>query len=551
MKDFSKEIRAYAIRNALEFGKANSGKVLTKLFNHGLDKKDIKAIMPKIHEIVKEVNSFDEVKLQREMHDLKSVVKEHEEREGLPELENAVEGKVVTRLAPEPSKYNHIGHALVFMIQSLYAKKYKGKCILRFEDTNPEKSSKEFYDAMNEDLKWLGIKWDEEIIASDNMEKYYELAEKLISEKNAYVCKCKQEEVKKLREKMKACKCRSQSVKESMTHWKDMLNRKYGEGERTLRLKGDMKSKNGVMRDPVIFRISHAKHFIQGEKYAVWPMYDFENPVEDALNGVTHVIRSKEFELRAELHEYLLKLLKLKMPIVREIGRYEITGAETQGRVIREMIEKKEVSGWDDPRLVTIKALRRRGFVPKMFEELAQTVGLSKSSGHISPDVLAAVNRKIIDATASRYSFVKNPVELDIKKKPKIKEIEVPIHPDKADRKKIEIGKILISGDDFNSLKGKEIRLLHLYNIKLDKKTENAEFTSEENKDIPKINWVSDKKSAKTKILMPDGKWVKGMAEEAITDLEEGEIIQFERYGFCRFDRVNEDEEYEFWFAHR
>ena len=169
MKDFSKEIKAYALKNALEFGKADAGKILPKLFQHGLDKKDVKQIMPQIIELVKEVNSYDDEHRQRVFHDLKEHVKEHEQKDaGLPELENAVEGKVVTRLAPEPSKYSHIGHALVFMIQYLYAKKYKGKCILRFDDTNPEKSTKEYYDAMKEDLSWLGIKWDEEIIASNN-----------------------------------------------------------------------------------------------------------------------------------------------------------------------------------------------------------------------------------------------------------------------------------------------------------------------------------------------------------------------------------------------
>ncbi len=546
MKDFTKEIEAYALRNALEFGKADASKILPKLFNHGLEKKDIKNVMPKIIEIVKEINSWDEEKRQRQFHDLKEFVKEAEKREGLPELENAIEGKVVTRLAPEPSKYNHIGHALVFMIQYLYAKKYKGKCILRLDDSNPEKSTMEYYNAMKEDLTWLGIKWDEEIVASNNMKKYYEFAEKLIKDKNAYVCKCSQEEVKKLREKMKACKCRSNSVSENLKEWDEMLKRKYGEGERTLRLKGKMKSKNGVMRDPVIFRISHAKHFIQGDKYVVWPMYDFENPIEDSLDGVTHVIRSKEFEQRYEVHEYLLKLLKMKMPFVREIGRYQITGAETQGRVIREMIEKKQVSGWDDPRLVTIRALRRRGFVPKMFEELAQTVGLSKTGGHIDPTVIEATNRKIIDPIANRYSFVKDAKELKILKKPKIEKIEVPIHPDKAEKREIEIGKIFISGDDLKTLKNKEVRLIHLYNVELGK---SVRFTSEDNKDIPKINWVSD--GVKTKVLMPDGKWVSGLAEKAIEDLEEGDIIQFERFGFVRFDRVNKKVEYEFWFSHR
>jgi len=152
----------------------------------------------------------------------------------------------------------------------------------------------------------------------------------------------------------------------------------------------------------------------------------------------------------------------------------------------------------------------------------------------------------MIDAEANRYSFAKDAKELKIVKKPKIESVEVPVHPDKAETRKIELGKIFISKDDLKYLKGKEVRLLHLYNIKLGRK---IEFTSEENKDIPKINWVSD--GVETKILMPDGKWISGMAEKAIEDIEEDEIIQFERFGFCRFDRVDEKGIYEFWFAHR
>src|SRR3989338_7610191 len=463
MSDFSNEIRAYALKNAIEFGKADAGRILPKLFQHGLDKGDIKKIMPQVQEIVKEVNALKGDKKEKEFEKYKGFAKEKEEKEeGLPELENAVEGKVVTRLAPEPSKYNHIGHALVFLIQYLYAQKYKGKCILRFDDTNPEKSTLEYYKAMKEDLHWLGIRWDEEKLASDDMAKMYELAEKLINQGDAFVCSCLQEDMGSLREKMKECKCRKKKKEENYNEWKEMLAGKFKEGERTLRLKGDMKSKNGVMRDPVIFRISYAPHFIQKDKYKVWPMYDFESSIKDSLDGITHVIRSKEFELRAELHDYILKLLKLKAPLVREIGRYQITGALTQGRDIREGIEKGDLKGWDDPRLVTVRALRRRGFVHEIF----------------------------------------------------------------------------ISKDDFDNLKGKEIRLLHLYNLKLGEKIVKGkvrcEFTSEEVKDIPKINWVSF--GVKSRVLMPDGSWISGMADEGVWDLKPGAIIQFERFGFVRFD---------------
>lgn len=553
--DYANEIWAYALKNAFEFGKSEPSKILPKLFQHGLDRKDIKKVMSLVEEICKKVNSMKKEDLNKELEKYKKYAKEKEEKEdGLPPLENATEGKVITRLAPEPSKYNHIGHALVFMIQYLYAKKYNGKCILRFDDTNPEKSTKEYYDAMKNDLGWLGIKWDKEEIASDKMSEMYRYAEKLIKDENAFVCDCSQEDMRSLREKMKECKCRKKTQKKNIEEWDKMLSGKYKEGEVTLRLKGDMKSNNGVMRDPVIFRLSYAKHFIQGDKYKVWPMYDFENPVLDATSGVSHVIRSNEFELRAELHELILKLLGLKAPIFREIGRYQISGAETQGRVIREMIEKKEINGWDDPRLVTVSAMRRRGFTAEMFQEIAQTVGLSKAGGKIDPSVLSAVNRKIIDKTANRYSFVREPVEVKVDNSPEIKEIEVLLHPDKELKRKVKVTNdhIFISKSDFDELKGKEIRLLHLYNIKLDKKATKgktkAEFTSSEVKAIPKINWVSF--GLKVKVLMDDGKWIEGTCDEGIWDLKPGTIVQFERNFFARLDKI-EKNTYEFWFTHK
>jgi glutamyl-tRNA synthetase len=551
MKDFSNEIWAYALKNSVEFGKADAGRIMPKLFQHGLDKKDIKDVMPEIQRIVKEVNGLNQKQKEEKLEKYKSYAKETEKRDEneLPELEN-VKGKVITRLAPEPSKYNHLGHALVFLIQYLYAKKYDGECILRFDDTNPEKSAKEYYDAMKEDLAWIGIKWDKEFIASNNMQKYYDYCEKLIKDNNAFICSCGQEEMRKLREEMKECKCRNKSSKENLTEWKLMLDGKFKEGERTVRLKGDMKSNNGVMRDPVIFRISYAEHFIQKKKYCVWPMYDFENPIEDATSGVTHVIRTNEFELRAELHELILKLLGLKAPIIREIGRYQVTGAETQGRVIREMIEKKEINGWDDPRLVTVKALRRRGFVPAMFQELAKRVGLSKSSGHIDMTVLSAINRSLVDSTAKRLYFVSEPIKLEIKDQPSIKQVELPILPNSEEKRKLKIGEIFISKDDFDNLKGKEIRLLHLFNIKLGNKIEKgvvkAEYTGDEIKEGAKIHWVSDYIPAK--VMMADGQFKEGYLETSADKLKVGEISQFERFGFVRKDKDGKVPE--FWFAH-
>lgn len=558
IENIEKKMLAYALKNAIEHeGKAQSGAVLNPLFHEGLDRAEVKNVMPKINEILKKVNTMSVDEQKKELDKLEEYIVKREIKEGLPELENAIEGKVVTRLAPEPSKYNHIGHALVFLIQYLYAKKYHGKCILRFDDTNPEKSTIEYYNSMKEDLTWIGIKWDKEYVASENMQNMYQYAEKLIKEEQAFVCSCTQEQMKNLREKMKECKCKKNNKEKNMQEWQKMLNREYPAGEKTLRLKGNMKSNNGVMRDPVIFRISYAKHFLQGEKYVVWPMYDFENPIEDATSGVTHVIRSKEFELRVELQEHILKLLGLKMPIVREIGRYEITGAETQGRVIREMIEKGEVSGWDDPRLVTIKAMRRRGFVPEMFQQLAERVGLSKNNGHIDFTVLEAVNRKIIDPIVNRYSFIKNPVKIKVKNAPK-QNVKLLLHPKDESKGKRDLKtdeEFFISEEDLKLIKENRLyRLMDCLNFK--KSNKEFLFDSKEHEKFKAngdliLNWLpANDHNIKVKIIMPDNTIIEGLGESNLENLKDNEIIQFERFGFVKLDKRTE-EFYQFMFTHK
>jgi glutamyl-tRNA synthetase len=550
MKDLSKEARAYALKNAIEFGKTDAGKILPKLFQHGLEKEEIKEIMPILQEIIKNVNKMKPAEREKEFESLKGLVKEHEEKEkGLPEIDVNGIGKVVTRMAPEPSKYNHLGHALTFLLNYLYAEKYKGKCLLRFEDTNPEKAKKEYIDAMKEDvLGYLGIKADSIRFVSDDMKLLYDYAEKLVKTEKAYVCFCDRDKMQNLRHEGKECECRQFPLKIQLERWKDFLKGKYKVGDATLRIKGDMQSLNHVMRDSVIFRIMDAPHYKYKKKYKIWPMYDFYNPIEDSLMGVSLILRSNEFEMRVELQDYIKKLLGLKTQKIVQYGRFSVIDFTTQGREIRELVESGQLIGWDDPRLITLKALKRRGIVKEAIYELANTVGLTRHPVNLDFDMIAAINRKIIDPTADRYSFVSNPVELDIMDKPVIKEVEIPVHPDKNEKRKIKVGKIFISNEDYDNLNGKEIRLLHLYNINLQDKNK-ASCTSIENKNIQKINWVSN--GIKTRILMPsNAEWTEGLAESAIKGLKVGDIIQFERFGFCRFDGKKKGV-YEFWFAHK
>jgi glutamyl-tRNA synthetase len=549
-KDWNILTYNHALKNAIEHnGKAISSSVLSSLFQEGLKKHEIKKIMPLIEEAMKKVNIMTH---EQQLHDYNQISsklkpKKREEKKARHKIKKV--GKVITRLAPEPSKYNHIGHALSFILNYIYAKENKGKCYLRFEDTNPEKESQEYVNSMKEDiLNYLGIKPNQIKFVSDDMIKLYGYADKLVKSKNAYVCFCLREKIKELREKGIECSCREKDEKQNMIEWQRMKRGIYAEGEATLRIRGDMQNMNYVMRDSVIFRIVSKEHFRQKNKYSAWPMYDFYNPIEDSVMGVTHVLRSNEFEVRTELHNYLKKLLNLKNQEIIQYGRFNVIGTTTKGREILELIKSGKYLGWDDPRLVTLVALKRRGIVKETFYELANQIGMSKNEAHIDFNMIASINRKIIDKKSNRYSFILDPVIIEIKNIPKIKDISIKLHPEGKKSRKVKIGnKIIISKEDLNKNIGKEIRLMHLYNIKVGKNK--SKFTSIENKDIPKINWVS--KFIKAKILMDDGNWKEGYADEGIKKLKKGEIIQFERFGFVRFDNINKKKEYEFYFAHR
>ena len=229
-------------------------------------------------------------------------------------MPGAEQGKVVTRFPPEPSAYPHIGHAKAAFLNYELARKYGGQFILRWDDTNPENESEEFVKAIREGLAWLGIRADRELFASDDIPKQYELAQKLVSEGNAYVCTCSQEAMKASRQEMKRCACYSQPPAKQLELWKKMVSGGFEEGEAVLRFVGDIASQNTVMRDPTLFRIIKSSHYRQGEKYSCWPTYDFDGAVEDSISGVTHALRSKEYELRDELYAALLDKLGLENP---------------------------------------------------------------------------------------------------------------------------------------------------------------------------------------------------------------------------------------------
>lgn len=552
MKDLTREIRAYALKNALEFGKADAGRILPKLFQHGLQKEDIKKVMPLIQKAVKEVNALSHEERCAQFEKLKSLVKEREEKEKtLPELSNVEKG-VVTRLPPEPSKYLHLGHALSFLINAEYAKKYGGKCLLRFEDANPEKVSQEYVDAILEDIRdYLQIELAGTRYVSDDMPHFYEAAEKLITQGAAFMCFCTREQMQTLRHEGKECACRKQSIVENERFWKEFLAEKYAEGKAVLRFKGDMQSANQVMRDPALFRIVKAKHFRQRVKYKVWPLYDLYNPIEDALMGVTHVLRTAEFDARVELHERLRELLQLPKLAIVQYGRFTVIGAETKGREIRERIAAGEYSGWDDPRLVTLRALKRRGIEREVLLELIQHLGLAKKQVTIDFAMIAALSRKLLDIRVNRYYFVPNPAAIEIDGVPQLKEVKIKMHPAREETRTVKVGKdIAIPYVDVQQFQGKEIRLMNLCNVQLNKQGTTSRCAGTENKHIPKVQWVSVKHALQVKVRMDTGEWREGLGEAALKKLNIGDMVQFERFGFVRLDKKPKKGALEFWFAH-
>jgi glutamyl-tRNA synthetase len=419
--NLEKEIRAYALRNAVEFGKADSGKVLPKLFNHGLEKKDIGKIMPQIQKTVQEVNKLSKEEVEKELEDLKGLLHERDpgrDTTEMPELEDVPKTGVIMRFSPSSSASAfHIGHILTGMPSSLYVKKYGGKLYLRIEDTNPEKTVPECYDSFPKEAEWIFGNITEWYAQSDRIEKYYSFAEELIKKGVAYVCTCKKEddedsEVHKPRE---LCDCRDNSIKDNDQKWKKMLDKKgFKEGEAVLRFKTSNPEEitNPALIDFPLARINLAKHPRQGNKYRIWPLMNLCVTYDDMEQKCTHIIRAKEHQDNAKRQEMIFNALKIKLPHTYFLGRYKFTDLEISKTKITERIKNKEFSGWDDIRLPLARNFKRRGYQPESFALMVAQRGLSPVDKVISKEdlfrVLNNFNRPIIKEKSTPVSFEEN-----------------------------------------------------------------------------------------------------------------------------------------------
>ncbi|MEM5766385.1 MAG: glutamate--tRNA ligase [Candidatus Aenigmatarchaeota archaeon] len=533
-----------ALINAVEHdGRADVQAVIKKVIAERPElKNNIKDVIENVKKIVNEVNSLSLGEQMKKLEELDiKIEKKKAEKFDLPELPDAEFGKVVTAFPPEPSKYPHIGHAKAAFLNFLYAKKYGGKFILRFEDTNPKMVREEYYKSMIEGMKWLGIEWDVLDYSSNHIKSFYEAIEKLIFENKAYICLCKVDIIRKNRARGKECEHRMQDVEENLKLWEKM-KKEFEEEEAVVRLKIDMKHTNATMRDPSVMRIVETEHPRTRKKYRVWPTYDFGTAMMDGWEGVTHRLRSKEFEIRKDLQTYIQNLFGFKPTKTIEFGRLNLKGVPTSGRIIRDMIKKGKLLGWDDPRLTTLIALKKRGFVPDAIKNFILLTGVSKAEGVVTWDILEAENRKVVDPLANRYMVVLNPIKLSIENAPKIKEVKINLHPDFHERgyKKIPINlkKIWIEKEDYKKFKNKEVGLMYFATIRIGKKTT---FVSKEVcLDTPKIHWCSEP-NLKIKMIMPNGKIIKAISEPEIKNVKVDQMIQMPRVGFARVEKEYKD----------
>ena len=552
-----------AIVNAYKYGSAETKIVFQKIMSYYPElRSKAKELKPLVEETIEKVNSLSKEEIEKIANERypDDIIEEKKERDFLPPITDAIKGKVVVRYPPEPSKHPHIGQMLSFCINHLIAERFDGKRILRFDDTNPGKVQTEFYDSFREAIKWMGLKIDEEVLASDHMEIYYEKAKTMLKKGAAFVCSCSREEMAKLREEAKHCKCfLNNTVDRNLELFEFMLRGKFKQGEAVVRLKGDMESKNLVLRDPVLLRISSTPHPIQGDKYIVWPMYDFESPIMENITGVTHILRSSEFgKMREELQSLISRELDIKPPNFLEYRRFNIIGAPTQGRIIRELVEEGTVTGWDDYRLVTYQALRRRGIQPEVFSEIIHRVGATKSATSIDWSLIFSINRKFLEPKSKHYFFVKDPIKIQIDN-PEPRTVSIALHPENKSlgSREVKVDNLLfLDGEDRIMLRpDKIIRMKDLYNIKIIEEISHNEFKAEIHSEellanIPRIQWVSEYipvEITKPEMLYLNNrinknslKKIQGYGEINLKKLDVGEIVQLERFGYTKINYNDE-----------
>ena len=416
--------------------------------------------------------------------------------------------KIITRFPPEPNGYLHIGHAKSVCLNFGLAEYYGGKCNLRFDDTNPAKEDTEFVESIKNDIKWLGFDWEDRLFfASSYFEQMYDFAVELIKKGLAFVCDMNAEEIRQARgtltEPGKESPYRNRSIEENLDLFQRMRNGEFGDGEKTLRAKIDMASPNINMRDPVIYRIAHIHHHTTGDKWCIYPMYDFAHPVEDAIEGITHSICTMEFEYHRPLYDWVVNnitLPKATKPRQVEFAKLNLADTIMGKRYLRNLVETKQVDGWDDPRLVTLSGIRRRGYTPESIRNFCNMVGVSKANSVVDLAQLEYCIREDLQPKVPVVMAVLDPIKLVITNYPEgqTEMLEVENHPKNEEMGKREVPfsrELYIEASDFMEeppkkyfrfAVGNEVRLKGAYFVTC------TDFVKDENGKVVEIHGTYD-----------------------------------------------------------
>ena len=494
--------------------------------------------------------------------------------------------KVHTRFPPEPNGYLHIGHAKSICLNFSTAEKYGGQCNLRYDDTNPVKEDVEYVDSIEEDVKWLGFQWDNRLWASDYFDEMYDCALDLIKKGKAYVCDLSADEIRAyrgtLKEPGKESPSRNRSVEENLKLFEEMREGKYADGEKVLRAKIDMASPNMNMRDPVIYRIAHISHHNTGDKWCIYPMYDFAHPIEDAIEGITHSICTLEFEDHRPLYDWVLETLgRWEAPPQQiEFARLNLTNTVMSKRYLKAMMDDATVDGWDDPRMPTIAGIRRRGYTPEAVRDFCERIGVSKANSTVDVGLLEHCVREDLKQKVASRNVVENPVKVIITNYPEEQTEEMELEnnrevPEMGNRTVPFSRELYVDGDDFMEVPikkyfrlfpGNEVRFKGAYFITCNEVVKNEDGSVKEllctydpetrsgsgfegRKVKGTIHWVDAKTAVKIKIrnydyLMVDdeeGNQVMnpdsltesiGYAEPLVAEAKPGERFQFFRKGY-------------------
>lgn len=443
---------------------------------------------------------------EEEFMENEAVSKNFIEQEIDKDLAEGVYDHVCTRFPPEPNGYLHIGHAKSILLNYGLAKKYNGTFHMRFDDTNPTKEKVEFVDSIKEDIQWLGADWEDHLyFASYYFEQMYECAVKLIKKGKAYVCDLTPEEIREYRgtltEPGKNSPYRERSVEENLELFEAMKDGKFKDGEKVLRAKIDMASPNINMRDPIIYRVAHMTHHNTGDKWCIYPMYDFAHPIEDAIEGVTHSICTLEFEDHRPLYDWVVRELEYPHPPKQiEFAKLYLTNVVTGKRYIKKLVEEGIVDGWDDPRLVSIAALRRRGFTPESIKMFVDLCGVSKAQSSVDYAMLEYCIREDLKLKRPRMMAVLDPVKLIIDNYPEDQieylEADNNLENESLGKRQVPFGRELyIDREDFMEnppkkyfrlFPGNEVRLMNAYFVKC------TGFEKDENGNVTEIHCTYD-----------------------------------------------------------